>query len=453
MVSESALTSRLGRFTLGNYFFGLVLLVMLFATNRYGDQYLIDLTGRDSRAYIEIAQSFPHLPPASWVHPIAEFDPCGQPHIQRFSNMEYQFGQRAAIPYLIGAFSSLTRISVVTCFKGCLIFLILAIVFLFTRLLSELSLPKSAENILLLFFVFSPYTFRYYIAIPFMLTALAFQLGLAIVVLGLFKQRPWFTLLGFLLASLSRQTALLVIPFVLGWVYLVWPESEPLAGKQRKTLFSIAIVIVGILVYKGSGVLAALYAQPSVNVHHLTAFFDWAATSFDLKALSIFLVRGLVPFVIPVCFVFGLLFGCSLKKWEGPEKKKVFLLLGSVILICSQPILGGPVLTGSGITRLVTLAMIPFLIAIGFTLRKLNVEGELFDRVFPFACLLAGLGSFHHMFSYLGSTDSGLSRDFAMVTFLLAAMMFFIVLYFTRVVLASRPEGHLIEVSVSETSR
>ena len=451
-VGDPALSSRLGRFKLGNFFFGLVLLVLLFATNRYGDQYLIDFAGMDSHAYIEIAQAFPHLPPASWVHPIAEFHPCEQPTAQRFSTMAYQFAQRAAIPYLIGALSSLTRMSVETCFKGCLIFLILAIVFVFTRLLAELPLPKSAENILLLFFILTPYTFRYYIAIPFMLTDLAFELGLAIVVLGLFKQRPWLTLLGFLLASLSRQTALLLIPFVLGWVYSVWPDSEPLEGKQKKTLFSIAIVIVGILVYEGSGVLAALYAQPSVNAHHVTAFFDWAATSFDPKVLCIFLIRGLVPFAIPVCFVFGLLFGCSSKKWEGPEKKKGFLLLGSVILVCSQPILGGPILTGNGITRLVTLALIPFLLAIGFIVQKLNVEDDLFDRVFPFACLLAGLGSFHHMFSYLGGTDFGLSGHFAMITFLFAAMMFFIVLYFTHVVHSSNQEGLLMEVSVSETS-
>jgi hypothetical protein len=433
---DPAVSSRFEHFKLENYFFGLVLMFLLFATNRYGDQTLIDFAGMDSHAYIAIAQAFPQI----GIIPVTEV--VGVRPVGWY--MAYQFGQRAALPYLIGAFSWLTHLSVKTCFWVVLIFLILAIVFVFTSLLSEFSLPNSAKNILLLFLAFTPYTFRYYIAIPFMLTDLSFQLGLAVVVLGLFKQRPRLTLLGFLWASLSRQTALLVIPLVLGWVYLVWPEAEPLGSKQRKAFFSLAIVTIGILVYKGSGVVAALYGKPSANVHHITALLDWAATSFDLKLLAIFLVRGLMPFVIPLCFILGLLFGCSLKKWQEPEKIKVFLLLGGVILICSQPFLGGPMLTGHGFPRLTTLALVPFLMAIGLTLQGLNVEDAFFDRVFPFACLLAGLGSFHHMFSYLGATDFRLSGHFAMVTFLLSAAMFFIVLYFTRVVLSSKQERHAI---------
>jgi hypothetical protein len=411
---DPAVLTQFVRFEFGHYFFALVLLFSLFATNRYGDQQLIDFAGWDSHAYIEIAQAAPHLPSADL-------------------RIAFHHAQRAAIPYLIGLCSLLTHLSVQACFRGVLILLILAIVSQFTSLLSELSLPRNAKNILLLFFVFTPYTFRYYIAIPYMLTDLSFQLGLVIVVLGLFKQRPWFILLGFLWASLSRQTALLVIPLVLVWVYLVWPEAKPLGSKQRKALFSIAIVTIGILVYKASGALAALYAQPDINAHHLAGLLDWATTSFDPRLMAIFLARVLVPFVIPVCFILGLLFGCSPKNQAGPEKKKIFLLLGGAMLVCSQPILGGPMITGNSQTRLGTLAIVPFLMVIGFILERLNLEDEFFDQVFPYACLVASLGSFHHMFSYLGSSDFRLSGHFAAVTFLLSAMMFFIVLYFARV--------------------
>ncbi len=412
------------RLKFGNYFFGFVLLLLLFATNRYPDPALIEFGGMDSHSYIEIAQAFPHLPSAALRIP-------------------FHHAQRAAIPYLVGAISSLTKLSVETCFFVVLLLLILAIVFLFARLLSEFSLPNSGKNILLLFLVLSPYTFRYYIAIPFILTDLSFQLGLVIVILGLFKQRPWFTLMGFLWASLSRQTALLIIPLILGWAYSVWPTAKPPGSKLRKTFFSIAVLTIGILVYKGAGELAALYAQPDINEAVLVGLLNWATTSFDLRILSVFLVRALVPFVIPVCFIFGLLFRYSPQKWEGPEKTKIFLLLGSVILICSQPILGGPMITGANLTRLNTLAIVPLLMALGVTLKKLNVEEELFDRVFPFACLFVGLGSFHHISSYLGGLNSQLAGQFTMVSFLLGAMMFFIVLYFTGVVLPSKLENDL----------
>ena len=408
----------------GNYLFCLLLLLLLFATNRSPDQSLIEFAGMDSYSYIAIAQAFPHLPSAALRIP-------------------FHHAQREAIPYLVGAISSLTKLSVGTWFFVVVFFLILTIVFLFARLLSELSLPKGGINILLLFFVLSPYTFRFYIALPFVLTDLSFQLGLVIVAIGLFKQRPWLTLSGFLLASLSRQTALLIIPLILGWAYFVWPEAKPLSSKLRKAFFTIAVLTVGILVYKGAGKLASIYAQPNINEAHLVGLLNWTSTSFNPKELSIFLLRAFVPFVIPVCFILALLFRYRPKKWFGPEITKVILLLGTVILICSQPILGGPMITGANLTRLNNLAIVPLLIAIGVILKWLKVEEELFDSVFPCACLFSCVGSFHHVFSYLGASNSQRAGQFTMVSFLLGGMMFFVALYFTGKVLPLKLESDL----------
>jgi len=430
---DPASPSRFAELKLGNYLFCFILLLLLFATNRSPDQSLIEFAGMDSYSYIAIAQAFPHLPSSALRIP-------------------FHHAQREAIPYLVGAISWLTNLSVGTCFFVVVLFLILAIVFLFARLLSELSLPTSGINLLLLFFVLSPYTFRFYIALPFVLTDLSFQLGLVIVALGLFKQRPWVTFSGFLLASLSRQTALLIIPLILGWAYLVWPAAKPFGSKLRKAVFSIAVLAVGILVYKGAGKLAAEYAQPNINEAHLVGLLNWTSTSFSLKELSVFLFRALVPFVIPVCFVLALVFRYSPRKWPGPERTKVFLLLGSVILICSQPILGGPIITGANLPRLNNLAIVPLLIAIGVILKWLNVEEELFDRVFPYACLFASVGSFHHVFSYLGGSNSQRAGQFTMVSFLLGAMLFFIVLYFTGKVLPSKLESDLVELQGNRES-
>jgi len=390
-----------------------LLLALLFLTNRYlslgGDRPLIEYAGLDSFSYLEIAKAFPHLPSSG-------------------AEIPFHHAQRGAFPYLIGGLSSLTGIPLETSFFISTILLIILAVFLFNRLLSELALPRAGKNILLLFLVLSPYTFRYYIAIPFILNDLFFQVGLVLVILSLVKQNQGMTFLGFILTVLSRQTALLIIPLILCWTFLVWPRS---ANALRKNIyFSVAILLAGFSIYKVSGSLAATFSGPNANVAHVVGLANWARTAFDMKVLSEFIVRGLMPFMIPLFFILAFVPRFSSAKGKNSQRTKIILLFGTVFLICSQPFLGGPLITGPNITRLNCLAIIPFLTALGLGFKEHQIEDRLLELVFPFGCLIVSLGSFHHVFSFLGGYGSQLALNFTIIHFCLAIFLFLIVLYF-----------------------
>jgi len=94
-------------------------------------------------------------------------------------------------------------------------------------------------------------------------------------------------------------------------------------------------------------------------------------------------------------------------------------------MVASQPILGGPAVTGRDITRLVLLALPPLLIAVGIVFSYTTLGTEFWRQAFPLFIAISAAASFHHTYSFLGiGTGSERTNRFALVHFACGILLF-----------------------------
>ena len=389
-----------------NFFWSsILLLLLLLLTNRY--LFLVSdsqvLPG-DCFSYLRIAIAFPSLPTGN---------PDISPH----------HAQRFMVPYLVGAFSRLTHLPLESSFRVFAIGAILSIVEVLCRILRRLHglLPLHSLWLLALL-ILNPYSFRIYIAAPYLLNDLFFQVGLAMLLLGLFEKSIGISLVGVSLAVCSRQTGLLLIPPMLLWLMCLWPKT-----RKKAALFTgLAAVSVIVVVYGATSYVAFKISGQLVSTTHVTGLLAWLRGSPSFKALVEFGLRGIIGLTFPIATLLGTLPQLSsIAGWSREDHLRTVCLLGFAVMIAAQPILGGPAVTGHDITRLVLLGLTPLLIALAICFSYTTSSQEFWQQAIPLLMVTVALGSFHHMYSFLG-VGNGAERTtrFALVHFGCGSLLF-----------------------------
>jgi hypothetical protein len=389
-----------------NFFWSsILLLLLLLLTNRY--LFLVSdsqvLPG-DCFSYLRIAIAFPSLPTGN---------PDISPH----------HAQRFMVPYLVGAFSRLTHLPLESSFRVFAIGAILSIVEVLCRILRRLHglLPLHSLWLLALL-ILNPYSFRIYIAAPYLLNDLFFQVGLTMLLLGLFGESIAISLVGVLLAICSRQTGLLLIPPMLLWLVWLWPKT-----RKKAALFAgLAAVLVVVVVYGTTSYVAFRISDQLVSTTHVTGIFTWLRDSPSLKALIEFGLRGIIGLIFPIATLLGTLPKISsIAGWSREDRLRVVCLVGFAVMIAAQPILGGPAVTAHDITRLVLLGLTPLLVALAICFSHTTLSQEFWQQATPLFMVAVALGSFHHMYSFLG-IGNGAERTtrFALVHFGCGTLLF-----------------------------
>jgi hypothetical protein len=381
------------------------LILLLLLTNRYlfmaSDSQVLP---GDSFSYLRIARAFPGLPVSN-------------------SDIPAHHAQRFVIPYLIGGFSQLTHFTLEVSFRIFAICALLLVVTLFGRILDNLPGLFSSHSLwVFALLILNPYSFRIYIAVPYLLNDLFFQVGLTALLLGLFEESVGLSLLGTSLAICSRQTGLLLIPPMLLWLILLWPGN-----KKRAAMFTgaTAILIVSI-VYGTTSYVGLQISGGRVSVDHVTGLLTWVKGSPSAKALMEFGLRGVIGLTLPIATVLGAFPGFSgLTGWPREDRLRTACLLGFAIVIAAQPILGGPAVTGRDITRLVLLGLPAILVALAVLLRHITSSYRFWQQALPFCMVTVAAGSFHHTYSFLG-VGNGADRtvQFALVHFGCGILLF-----------------------------
>jgi hypothetical protein len=381
------------------------LILLLLLTNRY--LFLVSdsqvLPG-DSFSYIRIASTFPKLPTSN-------------------SDIPPHHAQRFVVPYLVGGFSKLTHLSLESSFRVFAVGAMLSIVSLLARILRRLHglLPLHSLWVLALL-ILNPYSFRIYIAAPYLLNDLFFQVGLTMLLLGLFEVSILISLLGVSLAICSRQTGLLLIPPMLPWLILLWPRN-----RKRAAIFAGAISVLIILsVYTVTTYVSWQISRQVVPIAHVTGFLTWIRGSPSIKALLDFGLRGIIGLTFLVATLLGTFprFS-SMAEWSREDRLRTGCLLGFAAMIAAQPILGGPAVTAHDITRLVLLGLTPLLVVLAILFSHTTLSNQFWEQAFPLFMVSVALGSFHHMYSFLG-VGNGAERTtkFALVHFGCGTLLF-----------------------------
>ena len=385
------------------YWLSLLVLGTLFLTNRYlflpADATWVNAVAGDSYGYLAMAKAFPSLP-ADVSLPAH--------HAQRFF-----------LPYVLGGVAWLVGAAAQDVFFPFAVLAILGVVLALHGIMDRLRLEPDKQMMLLVFLIANPYTFRYYVAIPWMVSDLGYHLGVAVLLLGLLRESPGWLFAGLLASALSKQTALLLIPGVMSWIWWEWTSS----ARAVRAVRCGGVALTGVAVYLGAAWLAWGFSDFNAAAAHVTGLFGWIRTDFSLAELVGFVLRGVVGFAFPAALLLSLMITGTLPEgWYRNRKFRLSLFLtGSVFL---QPLLGGPAITDKSITRLAMLGYLPLLVGLGSLLSATSLSGPLQRRLVFLSAFVVAMSSFHHFYSFLGTPDIGRAGRFAVVYVISVALLF-----------------------------
>jgi hypothetical protein len=246
-------------------------------------------------------------------------------------------------------------------------------------------------------------------------------------ILGLMKRNVGVVYAGVILAVLSRQTALLLIPATLLWIFKTsgWKEL-PLKQKVLHSS-SITLIIVGTYILLGN--IAERFSGPSANMDHMIGIFSYLSDSFSLAGLAEFFARAIIGFLFPLGMITAILL--SQKNTNNKEMNLEFWILAFfAICICVQPVLAGPHVSGNSVTRLNMLGFVPTVAALAIKLRQTKT----FTHTDPVAALLIGAvlftSSCHHMYFFSGSIDG--NTIYFVAIYILCALLMSGITWWTR---------------------
>lgn len=388
---------------LKRYGVSLLLFLGLIASNSWTqydrDRQFIQESAGDIINYVTIAEAAPGLPQVK---------------------MAFHHAQRWPLSYGLGLLQRLIPVPIYTLFRGCVIFMDLWVIFLFTLSLSRLGLNRSQCYLLVSMLIFNPYVFRYYLCLPGVINDVGFVLGLSLICWSLISSRSALILLGLLIAACSRQTALfLVVPIFFWWL---WVERERFPSRRVPLIQWSLAISIPFMIYFLTSFVAHSFGLQSQNLSTLTGLFTWIKSEFSLKVLIEFILRWSIPYWIPILF----LVGCLLSLFGGRGRFKVnrefFGLLLFWPILGSQPFLGGPSVTGQSGARLGALALVPFILAIGVFIRDFRLFETPREESIVIGALIA-LSSMHHIYSYNGSFSSEKAFEFALLQCVVAVVV------------------------------
>ena len=352
-----------------------VLCLAVLATSRWAGPPGPDSIPGDAAAYYRVAQAAPDLP--------------------RDGVLPFQHTQRLAIPYAIGVLHTVLpeALSLHALFRAAAVALEFAILLVAAGILRSLRVPDRPAMLILAILALNPWAFRMYVTFPEMIPDLGFVVGLAVVLRGLLSNSvsngAALVLTGQLLASLSRQSGLLLLPAIALWLWrnpMRW-ELSPV----RRTALAGGAAAIAVAVYAGTARLVADVSTVDANAEHLYGAIVWFATQFDAGELARFSARIVLPVLVPLAVFVGL--AAQRRTLAAPAA----LLLTTAACIWTQPILAGPYVTAGNAPRLIALGLLPVLLALGIQLRDSGAfatpEG---GRRMGWLVALLALGSLHH---------------------------------------------------------
>jgi hypothetical protein len=374
-------------------------LCFLIVTNKWlsWDDGIIKLSANDAYAYAKIAELSPSL--------------------LNLEALSFHHTQRFIVPYLLGIISKFTTIPyqylfAIVVFLCCTLVIICA-----DRIFTKLQLRSFSYKLCMSLLILNPYVFRYYWIVPAILPDTIFTTGLAISLKGLVDKKFLIVVVGVLIAAIGRQTALVLIPGIIFWLFFAKGWSE--LSLIRKLSYSVILISIIFGIYLFTGKIASTFASPSENEKMILGFFTWLQSDrFTISNLAEFLMRLFIPFTLLTGTITGFYVAISTSKRKGqssilPTEFWACILIN--ICISLQPFLGGPDITGQNASRLTTLGFFPLLVALAFLMNNaLSFDGQaesqpqlirmpFWEITIAFSLFLA---SFHHLYTIFGPPNS-----------------------------------------------
>lgn len=390
-------------------FVSCILCIIVLLTNRWltFEEGMSILVADDTKSYMIMAQAAPGLPNNGIM--------LASNHTKRIVPSWIAGCLRYLLP--MSDFQAFLFLTIVTC---------ALIVFVVHTLLSDLQLSDAQYSLCMAMFILNPYTFRYYLAVPAMVSDLVFVLGLSLIVLFIFRQKTWILVIGCIIAVCGRQNALIIVPALVIWFIFSskWHHRAKLHFVQQGGLVVVSIFVPYLLLY----FLTNPFSERGLENESLTGLWNWIISSSPRKIMVFaeFIFRALIAII----FIVFLLLGATLAKKTRlriiRQLPREFLLMGAMFFsLFGFALLGGPELFMTGITRYVSHTIILIIVCSALLFRELNIVENLTERnalLYFILGLLLSISSFHHLTSFAGGNSSKNAAYFSVIVVLSAIL-------------------------------
>ena len=228
--------------------------------------------------------------------------------------------ERWPIHISIHYISKITKIGIWDLYRSFILLIMLSAFFIINTLRTTSPLIKIC---LWSYLTFNPFSFRLYYLAPGMIADSLLFLSFTIFVCGVINKNNFQMILSIIISNLSKQTALLLVPFLLILYY------NKMISKRN--LLSYVILVFLIFTFVKLSTISFFGAQNNnYFTHHLIGLFLWLKNDFSINQFIYFFGR----------YVFFLMTLSPLLIIGKFKVSSIFLLF--FILISLQPILGGP---------------------------------------------------------------------------------------------------------------
>lgn len=315
------------KFELKNSHIYLLILSVIFifiTTPNFSLEESLNFGGRDGFDYYKISKNAPEI----------------------LINIQYIKAERFFFPYIIGVLSKLFSLDIFELYKVFSIIFCISLILLFNRLLTILNCSQKIRLIFLLLIILNPYILRYYISIPTLLNDLIFLNISILLCIGLILNKNILIFISILIGALCRQN---VLAFLIS-VYLIFFFETFYNHKKKFLKFKTIIIITSTYIF--AQFINYFYAKNSQNA--VSAEELYFVTIFGIF-IDNFNFERFVKFVLFPFLSFGPLFfllTMSKIKLKFENKKFLFFLISSSLMLVAQPFLGGPTITGKNFIRL-----------------------------------------------------------------------------------------------------
>ena len=351
-----------------NLFILVAYLLIYFTNINYDRETSLKLGFNDQIHYLNILNSSPSLPA---------------------NEINASQAQRIIPIYAIGLF--IKYFNLFDFYENFLIILIICchffIIHYFKKILDFFKIEDTIKLFFLFIFLCNPYIFRLSLIAPLMINDQFFILGSLMFVYYCLIKNYFFLIFAAVLISISRQTSMVFIFFIIGNIYV-----NLFYKKNFKDIFFLIFSILTIFCIQFFNLKFSNLFAVDNNENLIKSITEIFYLNFSLYDLTLFIARYFIANYVLFFFLTVYLLFVNKKRINSD----LILILILALSITAQPLLGGPVYTAGNISRLSVLSYPFFLIFFANIFSKDKIILVLKSNLM---LLLIFLSSFHHNYS------------------------------------------------------
>jgi hypothetical protein len=314
--------------------------------------------------------------------------------------LQVQHAQRFVPHYLIGLLGHLVSLDVVYEIAAVLVGVGSACLLL--AVLRRIGVSRPVFAVCVAVYVLDAYSLRYYGLAPGELADLLLDAAILLSILGLLEQRFLLVVAGVAGGTLARQTMVPVAIAVAIWV-LVDPAWRTRTRSQRLGLSAAILLVCGVL-YAAVVIIATPFStQTTPGFSHFTLLADLEALPHGAGNLGQHFLRC----ANDLFSVIALLAAAILvRRRSSPRAALPFAFWGCLLIAAAvilQPVVFSPQYAAHNETRLAVMGLGALTCCLAYLLRDTT---WITPKVSGIVIALLALGSFHHIYTVIGTANA-----------------------------------------------